>query len=112
MLTFVLNGSCESFGFSPLNWKLHYQQIALPDDDFLVDLVYPGTNEFWSKCCQKKKKSLIKLQGQVRYLNGKFSDNLKVPKRDNQTISMKLKGRKILQKKGLNLGVTAGRSVE
>ena len=89
ILTFVLNGSCESFDFSPLNWKLHYQQIALPDDDFLVDLVYPGTNEFWSKCCQKKKKSLIKLQGQLRYLNGKFSDNLKVPKRDNQTISMK-----------------------
>ena len=46
ILTFVLNGSCESFGFSPLNLKLHYQQIALPDDDFLVDLVYPGTNEF------------------------------------------------------------------
>ena len=44
---------------------------------------------FDRSAAKRKKKSLIKLQGQLRYLNGKFSDNLKVPKRDNQTISMK-----------------------
>ena len=99
ILTFVLNGSCESFGFSPLNWKLHYQHIALPDDDFLVDLVYPGTNEFWSKCCQKKKKSLIKLQGQLRYLNGKFSDNLKVPKVIIKQLVWSKKGEKYSKKR-------------
>ena len=43
----------------------------------------------FDRSAAKRKKSLIKLQGQLRYLNGKFSDNLKVPKRDNQTISMK-----------------------
>ena len=44
---------------------------------------------FDRSAAKRKKKSLIKLQGQLRYLNGKFSDNLKVQKRDNQTISMK-----------------------
>ena len=54
---------------------------------------------FDRSAAKRKKKSLIKLQGQLRYLNGKFSDNLKVPKVIIKQLVWSKKGEKYSKKR-------------